>query len=311
MSMNTHAQITCPITGYSYLLPSPIPLDLISPHPITTLSLKELVKSIELESWTQSTSVAKQLLFYSLLSKNRLIQLPKLPNKLNIEDRLVEELVFQVKSLTVWVAAQKDISYLPSLALSTNGDNLKDFLQLLESEKRRIILQGLELKQLLAEKATAKQLDEEAELLVFTSRRLLAKYESKLTNEVNTLPQAIAHHLLVASGAPKVVYKYWFGILTKSPSTLVKWNEYNRNDCDELLEWFEQWDNINPLKIVAINHLRVKLAATPAPLTLDDLNILVMIDPIAEQSNETGETKDLATKAAELLARLKAKKVEA
>ena len=310
MSMNTHAQVTCPITGYSYLLPSPITLQLSQPHPITTLSLKELVKSIELESWTQYSSVEKELLFYSLLSKNKLIQFPKQPTQLNISGQLIEAVVFQVKSLTVWVEAQKDVSYLPTLALSPTGDNLKEFLQLLESEKRRIILKGLELKQLLAEKATAKQLDEDAEQLIFSSRRLLAKYENKLTKEVNSLPQAVAHHLLIASGAPKVVYKYWFAILTKSPATLVKWNEYNRNDCDELLEWFEQWDNVNPLKIVAIKHLRVKLAATPAPLTLDDLNILVMIDPIAEQSNEAGETKDLATKAAELLARLKSKKVE-
>ena len=138
----------------------------------------------------------------------------------------------------MWVDAQKDISYLPALALSPTGDNLKDYLQLLESEKRRIILKGLELKHLLAEKAAAKQLDEDEEQLIFNSRRLLAKYESKLTKEINSLPQAIAHHLLLASGAPKVVYKYWFAILTKAPATLVKWNEYNRNDCDELLEWF-------------------------------------------------------------------------
>lgn len=306
MSMTSLAQITCPITGYSYLLPSPIPLQLSNPHPITTLSLKELVKNIEMESWTQSTIVERELLFYSLLSKNRLIQLPKKPTQLNISAQLMEELVFQVKSLTVWVDAQKDVSHLPALSISPNGDNLKDFLTLLGQERQRIVLQNLELKQLLSENAIAKQLDEDAEQLVFKSRRLLAKYESKIAKEVNSLPQAIAHHLLLASGAPKEVYKYWFSILTKAPATLVRWNEYNRNDCDELLEWFEQWDNVNPLKIVAIKHLRVKLAATPAPLTLDDLNLLVILNPLGSELPQV----DLATQASELLAKLKSKKAE-
>ena len=296
--MSHHAVINCPVTGYSYNLPSPIPLEISQAHPITSLPLKKLLPSFELANWSSLSPIEKELLFCTLLSKNPLIKLPSTP--LSLSPQLLESQVSKAVSLTIWINNQTDINYLPLLSLESTGGNLPAFLTLIDSEKRRIILAP---KQLVKEKTQAE------ELQLLNSRKLVSRYESRIIEQPNTLPISIATHLLIASNAPKVVYKYWFSILTKTPSALLKWSEYNRNDCDELLEWFEQWDSVNPLKIVAIKHLRAKLESTPAPLTLDDLNLLVILDPLAEQeSNEAGETKDLATTAQELLAKLKAKK---
>ena len=303
--MNHHAVINCPVTGYSYKLPSPIPLEISQAHPITSLPLKKLLPSFELANWSSLSPIEKDLLFCTLLSKNPLIKLPS--TTLRLSPQVVESQVSKAVSLTIWINNQTDINYLPLLSLESTGGNLPAFLTLIDSEKRRIIEDNLALKQLLKEKAQAQ---ENEELQLLNSRKLVSRYESRIVEQPNTLPTSIATHLLIASNAPKVVYKYWFSILTKTPSALLKWSEYNRNDCDELLEWFEQWDSVNPLKIVAIKHLRAKLEATPAPLTLDDLNLLVILDPLATQEEQESNYPkiDLATKAQELLAKLKAKK---
>lgn len=309
--------VTCPISGYGYKLPSPIDLAITAPHPILKQPLKEILKLVDsIETFTLLSQVNKELVFSALVVNNPLIEIEK-DNWLKPSVQLLEANIFKLKQITVWLNAQKDISYLPSLVLVSDCSNLKSWLEILSTEREESILAVQSMRQLLREKARQK---DETELLELKAFKLLSRYESRLNAEALTLPAAIATHLLIASDAPKTVYKYWFSILTKTPNSLLRWDEYNRNDTDELLEHFELWDSTNALRIVAIRHLRKKLESTPAKLTLDDINLFVVLPNLTkelEHTNSTlevssnGEIVTLADKAAFLLAKLKAqKKVE-